>query len=122
MSREIDYIANVTAFTMLGPTGEFSIQGGFPLNPDEIVIRQITYDSADPQKVLYMISSNLTNGVIGCIGNTNGFVSNPGTRIQTRNPIPNVLTFTVLLGSAPAGAAVELDQISIAMDFIRYKK
>ena len=43
MSREIDYIQNVTAYATLDKTDEFSIQGGFPTNPDEVVIRQITY-------------------------------------------------------------------------------
>jgi len=124
MSRDVNYIQNVTAFAILDDKGEFSIQGGFPTNPDEVVIRQITYDSADAEKVLYLIHSNINNGVIGCVGNTNGFASNPGTRIQTRNPLSNVLTFKMLLGTVPpvpAGAAVELDQITICMDFIKWK-
>ena len=125
MSRDVEYIANVTAFAIFNDQGEFSIQGGFPTNPDEVVIRQVTYDSADPDKVLYLIQSNINNGIIGCIGNTNGFASNPGTRIQTRNPLSNVLTFKMMLGTSPpmpAGAAVEFDQISICMDFIKYKQ
>jgi len=124
MSRDIDYIVNVTAFAILDVQGEFSIQGGFPTNPDEVVIRQVTYDSDDATKVLYLIHSNINNGIIGCIGNTNGFASNPGTRIQTRNPLSNVLTFKMMLGttpSVPANSAVDLDQITICMDFIKYK-
>lgn len=125
MSRDIEYIQNVTAFATLDSTGGFSIQGGFPTNPDEVVIRQVTYDSAVADKVLYLIQSNINNGIIGCISNTNGFASNPGTRIQTRNPLSNVLTFTLMLGNKPvipAGSAVELDQITICMDFIKYRK
>jgi len=121
MSRDVEYIQNVTAFAFLDQRGEFSMQGGFPTNPDEVVIRQVTYDSADAAKVLYLIHSNINNSIIGCIGNTNGFASNPGTRIQTKNPLPNVLTFKIMLGLVPAGVAVEFDQITICMDFIKYK-
>ena len=67
MSREIDYIANVTAFADLSASGEFSIQGGFPISPDEIVIRQLTYESDDAAKLLYLVHSNISNQYIGCI-------------------------------------------------------
>ena len=125
MSRDIEYIQNVIAYATIDDTGKFSIQGGFPTNPDEVVIRQITYDSDDAQKVLYLIHSNLSNGIIACVGNINGFVSNPGTRIQTRNPVSNVLTFELFLANKPLipiADGAELDQICISMDFIKWKK
>ena len=124
MSRDIDYIVNVQAFATLGGTDEFTLQGGFPTNPDEVVIRQITYGHSVPNGEMILIYSNLSNGIIGAIGGINGFTSNPGTRILTRNPITNVLTFklmTAVTPPTPAGAAVDLDQICISMDFIKYK-
>ena len=124
MSRDIEYIQNVTAVATLNQTDEFSIQGGFPTNPDEVVIRQITYGHSVPNGEMILIHSNLSNGIIGAIGGINGFTSNPGTRILTRNPITNVLTFrlmTAVTPPTPAGAAVDLDQICISMDFIKYK-
>ena len=124
---QIDYIQNVTAFATFGQGAtKFSIQGGFPTNPDEVVIRQITYGHTAGAGEMLLIHSNLTNGIIACIGGINGFTSNPGTRIQTRNPISNVLTFTIMDATTPSTpvdpAVVDLDQICIAMDFIRYKK
>ena len=124
MSRDIEYIQNVTVFVTLNSTDEFSIQGGFPTNPDEVVIRQITYGHTAGANEMILIHSNLNNGIIGVIGGINGFMSNPGTRIQTRNPITNVLTFrlmTAVTPPTPAGAVVDLDQICISMDFIKYK-
>ena len=124
MSREIDYIQNVVAYATLSNTDEFSIQGGFPTNPDEVVIRQITYGHSVQYGEMILTQSNLTNGVIGVIGGINGFTSNPGTRIQTRNPVSNILTFKFMSATTPptpAGAAVDLDQICISMDFIKYK-
>jgi len=96
MSRDIDYIVNVQAFATLGGTDEFTLQGGFPTNPDEVVIRQITYGHSVPNGEMILIHSNLSNGIIGAIGGINGFTSNPGTRIQTRNPITSVLTFKLM--------------------------
>ena len=122
---QIDYIQNLTAYATLDGTDEFSIQGGFPTNPDEVVIRQITYGHSAGANEMLLIHSNLTNGIIACIGGINGFTSNPGTRIQTRNPVSNVLTFKLMSATTPAtpaGNAVDLDQICISMDFIRYKK
>ena len=124
MSRDIDYIVNVQAFATLGGTDEFTLRGGFPTDPDEVVIRQITYGHSVPNGEMILIYSNLSNGIIGAIGGINGFTSNPGTRILTRNPITNVLTFklmTAVTPPTPAGAAVDLDQICISMDFIKYK-
>ena len=124
MSRDIEYIQNVIAYVTLNNTDQFSIQGGFPTNPDELVIRQITYGHSVQHGEMILIHSNLTNGVIGVIGGINGFTSNPGTRIQTRNPVSNILTFTLMSATTPAtpaGAAVDMDQICISMDFIKYK-
>jgi hypothetical protein len=125
MSRDIEYIANVQAYVTLNGTDEFSIQGGFPTNPDEVVIRQITYGHSAGASEMLLIHSNINHGLIGAIGGINGFMSNPGTRIQTRNPLSNVLTFKLMSATfppMPAGAAVDLDQICISMDFIKYKQ
>lgn len=126
MSRDIDYIVNVQAYVSLGGTDEFSIQGGFPINPDEVVIRQITYaPSAVGTPNMVLIHSNISNGITGAICRINGFTSNPGTRIQTRNPLSNVLTFRLMTPTtppAPAGNMVDMDSICISMDFIKYKQ
>ena len=125
MSRDIEYVQNVIAYATLNQTDQFSIQGGFPTNPDEVVIRQITYGHSVPNGEMILIHCNLTNGIIGAIGGINGFTSNPGTRIHTRNPISNVLTFKFMTAATPptpAGAAVDLDQICISMDFIKYRQ
>jgi len=123
MSRDIDYIQNVTAFGIFDAKGEFSIQGGFPTNPDEVVIRSITYSPGvgSPYSML-LVQSNLAP-VIGVVG-SGAFNSNPGTRIQTRNPLPNVLTFKMMKPTTPpvpAAADTKFHEICIAMDFIKYK-
>ena len=64
MSRDIEYIQNVIAYATLDKTDQFSIQGGFPTNPDEVVIRQITYGHSVAAGEMILIHSNLTNGII----------------------------------------------------------
>ena len=126
MSRDIEYVQNLTAYAILDNTGEFSIQGGFPTNPDEVVIRSVTYShGAGAAKGMVLIHSNLANQVIANAIGSAQFSSQPGTRIHIRNPISNVLTFKVMAPFTPmipALADVEFHEICISMDFIKWKK
>lgn len=126
MSRDIEYIANVTAFGIFDAEGQFSIQGGFPTNPDEVVIRSVTYSPGlGTPHTMGLVHSNLTHQIIACVLTSGQFTSSPGTRIQTRNPIPNVLTFTMMAPSTPptpAKSDVDMHEICINMDFIKWKR
>jgi len=124
MSRDVEYIQNFTAFGIFDDTGEFSIQGGFPTNPDEVVIRSISYSQG--QGIGYsmmLVQSNLSP--LLCVVGSGQFCSNPGTRIQTRNPLPNILTLKMMKPTTPPeptdAGDVELHEICISMDFIKYK-
>jgi len=125
MSRDVEYIQNFTAFAILDSTGEFSVQGGFPTNPDEVVIRQITYTYGFGTGCgMVLIHSNLSNQIIASAIGSDQFSSNPGTRIQTRNPIPSMLTFRVefpTIPPLPAVNDVDKHEIMIHMDFIKWK-
>ena len=59
-------IINVNAYAVLDATGTFSVINGFPINPDEVVIRSITYNPSAGAKVLLLIQSNI--GIPGIIG------------------------------------------------------
>ena len=126
MSRDIEYIQNLTAYAILDNTGEFSIQGGFPTNPDEVIIRSVTYShGAGAAKAMVLIHCNLANQVIASAIASAQFSSQPGTRIQTRNPISNVLTFKIMAPFTPmvqAFADAEYHEICISMDFIKYRQ
>lgn len=112
-------ITNVLTYAVLTATGEWTMQGSFMPCPDEIVVRQITFSSAAPTNSLLVVQSNL--GMLGSVVTTN-FASNPGTRIQMRNPIAGPLTFKLFVPTqtslTPATINVG-DSISIAMDFIK---
>ena len=119
-------IINVNAYAVLDATGTFSVINGFPINPDEVVIRSITYNSSSATKSLLLIQSNIgIPGILGSVVNNPGFLTDPGTRIKIYNPLPSVLQFglyVAALAPIPVGAATLGDQICISMDFITYKK
>jgi hypothetical protein len=118
-----EIINNVTVHALVDKFGKWRYQGNVP-PADEVVIRQITYATQDDTVALYLIHSNINNDVIGSTLKDVGFVSNPGTRIQLRNPLPNYLEFQLLAPSYPTGTPVapdvEDDMITISMDFIKY--
>lgn len=100
MSQKKNHVTNVCTFTTINnavnSTGGWTLSGGYPLMPDEIIIRQVTYmgDGANKSTALLMISSNMTqNQFIGSICNIPGFTSNPGTVITPTSPMPQVITF-----------------------------
>ena len=127
MSLLRKYVTNVCAFTTINNavnnTGSFSLSGGYPIQPNEIVVRQITYNSTGANKnlSLMMISSNMSpNQIIGSVCNISGFTGNPGTTITPVAPLPQIITFQLMLGSTPFSPDTG-DVISIQMDFITYK-
>ena len=101
-------------------SGKFVYNGVVP-TADEVIVRQITFSSDDVNGGFYVIHSNLNNGVIGICTNTDGFVSNPQTRIPLRNH-PTHLEFQLLAPTAnqpqaPGGRAT--DFIGLSLDFIQ---
>ena len=118
-----EYIKIVTASGIIDNTGTISVQGGFPTSPDEIVIKQITYDSVSIFPQVFMIQSSVDNQIVGAVRNVTGFHAEPIVRMQPRTPLPAILTFTILTtAGAPALANASLDFLCIVMEFIKYKK
>ena len=116
-------IINVNAYAVLDATGTFSVTSGFPISPNEVVIRSITYNSSSATKVLLLVSSNIgIPGILGSCVNNPGFLTDPGTRIQIFNPLPTVLQFSLLTAALAPYLLATGDQICISMDFISYKK
>lgn len=124
MCRDIEYITQVNAWGILTADGTLSIQGGFPMDPDEVVIRQILYSSENANKGIYLVRTNINNQIIGSVSNILGFVTNPETRIRLRSPLTNIITFEVLAPmNPPVPGLVDADDlISIHMDFIKYRR
>ena len=127
MSTMKKYCTNVCAFTTINNavnnTGSFTLSGGYPIQPNEIIVRQITYNSTGTNKnlSLMLISSNMNpNQIIGSVCNISGFTSNPSITITPVAPLPQIITFQLMLESAPFSPDTG-DAISIQMDFITYK-
>lgn len=123
MNKEIESIVNVTVYRILDATGGWTHSGGLPDFADEVVIRQISYDSST-DKGIYIIQSSLNNGFIGVANSIAGFASSPNTRIQLRTPIPNYISFQLLAPFSPPQPITNCvdDMIAINMDFIKYRK
>ena len=122
MNKEIDSIFNLTTTVILDETGSWTINGGFPTTPDEIVIRQLTYIGMNPNPAMYSIHSDINHSVIGTVANSSVFIANPQTRIHLKSPLQSQLTFRLLQGTTPV--VIDLandDMISISMDFIKYR-
>ena len=103
-------------------SGKFVYNGAVP-TADEVVVRQINYSGTDGTAVIgiYAVHSNLNDGVIGLCSNSEGYVSNPQTRIQLRN-CPTSLEFQVFQTTKdnprkPAGEDGEF--IGLSLDFIQ---
>lgn len=119
MNKEIEYVTNVTTSASLDATGQWTL-GQLPF-ADEVVIRQITYSSSNAIKPIFSIWSNLgNNGILASVCACPGFTSNPGTRIQLRNPPQAQTTFQMMLGTAIATSSSG-DFVAINMDFIKYR-
>jgi hypothetical protein len=122
MNREIEYITNVTASTVLDETGVWRYNGHLP-DADEIVIRQITYNSTNAFNPIWNIWANLgsTTQIVGTVCASIGFTSCPGTRIHLRTP-PSQCEFQLrsTMGLTTTGA--NLDFVAINFDLIKYRK
>ena len=118
---QIQCVTNVTTYATLPVEGTWSLQGGFPTDVDEILIRQITYTSTDLGRLTYLIRSDISHQIVGTVFNSETFVSCPGTIIRPRGPLQNNINFWVEQ-FIPTGIVTVGDQISISMDFIKYKK
>jgi hypothetical protein len=92
-------------------------------SPDEIVVRQVTYMATAPKSELWVIKSNL--GLLESVVPTAGFQSDPGTRIQVREPLSGPLTFKLFIPTLQAllpAVTTAGDMVAIHMDFIRYRR
>jgi len=127
---KIEYNTNVTSYAILDSTGKWTLQGGFPQFPDEIIIRQITFAAAVASSDVCLISSNVNAGpqIIGSLVTATNYTSCPQTIITVRSPLPNQLQFQLM---TPTHPPVPLDpaqydptdsMIAITMDFIKYKR
>jgi hypothetical protein len=122
MNREIEYITNVTASAILDTTAQWSYSGQLPA-ADEMVIRQITYNSSNAFHPIWNVWTNLgsTSQIVGSVCANIGFVSCPGTRIYLRTQ-PSQCEFQLrsVLGLVTTGA--NLDFVAINFDLIKYRK
>jgi hypothetical protein len=116
------HITNITVYNLFlaGNDGQIRYQGALP-DADEIVIRQITFASESPARGIYLIQSNINNGIIGVCSAASS-IGNPGTTIKPHTPLPNYLTFQLMMPESPPYSATMPpgDFISISMDFIKY--
>jgi hypothetical protein len=123
---EIQYIHNVTAgrYFLTSP-GVFTIQlTGLPdINPDEVIVRAINFNSIPEDKNLYLIWSNIKNDYIGsfCGGKAPHF---PQTRIWLNGPVPNMLEFKLYTRTGTGVVQIPSlsGEVSIHLDFIKYKR
>lgn len=120
MNREIEYIMSVTTSAVLDATGAWIHSGGLPQNPDEVVIRQITFSGIGSNYEAYLLDSSL--GVLGSVACTLGFVVCPQTRIQLRNPLSQSITFQLRQVDLTNAPLWDGDHITVVLDFIKYRK
>ena len=123
MNREIEYISSITTTAILDATGSWTMTGA-PQQPNECVVRQITYAGVSVAPFnMYVIQSEIHNGIIGTVCASDSFTSSPQTRIRLYNPLPGTIRFQLLRltsnGLIPVATAT--DMISINLDFIKYR-
>ena len=133
MSR-FDKIKNLSIFNDLTTTPSTWYQNSnLTFQPDEMVVRQITYNGPPLLDNCYMIWSNITNDFIGsfAVNENSQNVSTcanvtPGTVIKIApNSVPQSLQFTLYTISSsniPVVDTNSLGMIIINLDFYSYKK
>jgi len=129
---DIEYIHNVVTSVHLdgsaAPVWEQAVVGMPDMNPDECVIRSITFNNAAVADTsVLMIWSNMKNDFIGSIASGAITTSAPGTRIRLHAPVPSRLLFRVYVPDANGAPPVHVDvtmkgDFVIHMDFIKYKR
>jgi hypothetical protein len=124
----IQYIKNVTAIASFSDApGTFShTVNNMPTpNPDEIIIRAITWSGAVNDRLLYLVWCNLNNGYIGSFSGENVGGNQLNITIHVNSMVPNVIDFK-LYSPLPGGGVDLVDNIvtgdiAIHMDFIKYR-
>ena len=126
---EIQYIKNVTACAAIiaaVPEWEQQITGMPDSNPDECVVRSISFNGSVADTNAYLIWCNLQNDFIGSFCGGNITTSSPQTTLRLNNPVPNTLRFKLywpsVPGSLPAAAPAMTGDLIIHLDFIKYKR
>lgn len=126
---EIQYIKNVTAQAAILnviPEWDHHITGMPDLNPDECVVRSISFNGSIVDTNAYLVWSNLQNDFIGsfCGGSINSI--SPQITLRLNNPVPNSLHFKLYTPSAPGlppyPAPAMIGDLIIHLDFIKYKR
>ena len=122
---DIQYIHNFTGHHLFFGDSEFTIPSGTlpSANPDEAIVRAITFrgDSADPNQ--YLIWCNLKNDYIASFCGGIMSTHTPQSRIWLNSPVPNQLEFKLyaydefgnLVVTATTGG------FAIHLDFIKYR-
>ena len=134
---DIEYIKNVVSSVHLVaavdpnpdvmPVWSTTLTGLPNSNPDECVIRSITFNNAAAvDDMVYLIWSNIANDFIGSFPGGAISTTTPNTRIRLNSPLPNQLQFRLYVpepaGELPVVVDVEvIGDIVINMDFIKYK-
>lgn len=131
---DIEYIHNVctgAVFNGVAPQWQFRLNGMPDYNPDECVIRSITYNNFEVlyEHDVFSIWCSLRNDMIGSISGGAINTTCPGTRIRLNSPVPNYLEFKFYRqASSTSPNPFELynvqvnSSIVIHMDFIKYKR
>jgi hypothetical protein len=130
----IQYIKNVTAYASFNASlGQWTqqIQSLPADNPDECIIRSITYLGPANSVKTYLIWSSLNNDYIGSANVDAISTQAPGARIMLNNPVGNSVTFQLhqIVPSAVPGASITQAATDVAadgsivihMEFVKYK-
>lgn len=89
--------------------------------PDEAIVRQITFSSTVLSAGIYLLWCSLTNDYIGAFHNrTNGTITFPNMRIPIKSGVPNNLQFVIELAGTPGPVAGLNGQWAVQIDFIKY--
>ena len=120
-------IVAIKNFTAMGSSSatEFRAKSNFGFQPDEAVIRQISYSGPNAQEAgIFHIWSSLANDYIGCFEVSNfGVTLTPHTLILLKSPLPNELSFRIDSVAAD-GTAIPytglVGDIGVRIDFIKY--
>ncbi len=108
--------------------GEFSLTlTGIPSVVNEVVVKSITWNGKPTDTFLYLLWSNINNGIIGSFSGACITTQTPGTRIKIHNPLPNVLTFRLMHPRKTDNVPPTFDDevmgdIAICLDLITYKQ
>jgi hypothetical protein len=123
---DIQWIYNLTSgASWAASLGNFTWQINPPdFTPDEIVIRAINFNTANPDPSMYVLWWNVTNSYIASFCGNSFSTSSPQTRIWVQGQVPNTLQFKIYkatVGGISPAASITGD-LTISMDFIKYRR